>query len=263
MLKLAAERKKLEAAIASEKDPKKLLALQATLQAYKKVEKHIEHTKSEEDDDPEDDEDDKKKGEEDDEEDDEESAKKSSKSAKKAEEDEEEEEEESEESSKKGGSKAALSLVRGLSASLGVSGKALPGAVAAILEKAAKYDGLAADVAQLKSTQRSATKIALIDEAVAQRRITRKQGATLRSEKLSFVESFLKMHPNALVSIDEEALLVPDGTPAADIPQNVKAIVEQAVLASGKSGKEADALREESYAAHRAVISKSNGAGVY
>ncbi len=263
-LKVTAERKKLEAAIAVEKSPKKLAALQAQLEAYKKVEKHIEHTKSEEDDDPEDDEDKKHKGddgdEEDDEEDDEESSAKKPSEKKAAKSSEEDDEEEA--SSKKSEEKAALSSYRQLASILGVKGNEVPGALKAALEKAAKYDDLAGDVAALKATQVKAAKNALIDEAVAQRRITRSQAKDLRTEKMSFIRGFLNMHKSALVNVDEEALLVPDGTPAADIPASMKRIVEQAVQMSGLDGEKAEKFREESYAEHRKALAQQGNAGV-
>ncbi len=77
------------------------------------------------------------------------------------------------------------------------------------------------------------------------------------------MSDFLSMHKNALVHIDEEALLVPDGTPNSDVPANIKALVEQSIsAASGQPGwtdAKAQKLREESYAAHRANLAKTTG----
>lgn len=257
-VQLTANIKRLEAAIAKEKDAKKLAALKADLSAYKKVEKHIEHTKSEEDDDPEEEPEDE---EEDPEEEEEAEEKKSAKS--KSEEDEEEEEASSSEEEKKAEKKAALALHRTLSASLGLRGKELSGAVTAIVEKASKYDALSKDVAALKATQLKATKTALIDEAIAQRRITRTQAKDLRGAKLSFVRGFLAMHKAPLVNVDESAALQPDDTPNADVPKATMRMIDQAISASGKSGKDADEFREALIADHRKAQAQTNGAGAY
>lgn len=257
-LKIAALIKRTEAAIAAEKDPEKLKALKADLSAYKKTEKHVEHTKSEEYDDPDDDEDEggeEDDDEEDDEEEEEDEKKSESKSKSKA--SEENEEDDAAASAKE--KKAALSLYRSLSATLGMTGKSLTGAVAALVEKAGKFDAMAADVASLKATQQKAAKNALIDEAVAQRRITRKQAADLRGKKMSFVSSYLSMHKTAIVNIDEDSLLQPNGEAASDVPNNVKSIVEQSIQAMGFDGEKAKKFREESYQAHRDSQAKSGG----
>lgn len=261
-VQLTANIKRLEASIAKEKDAKKLAALKADLEAYKKVEKHIEHTKSEEDDDPDDDED-KDKDEDEDEEEDEEEAEEKKSAKSKAEDEEEEEEASSSEEEKKAEKKAALSLHRALSASLGLKGKQLAGAVTAIVEKAGKYDALSKDVAALKATQLKATKTALIDEAVAQRRITRTQAKDLRGAKLSFVKGFLAMHKTPLVNVDESAALQPDDSPHADVPKATMKMIDAAILASGKSGKEADEFREALISDHRKAQAQTNGAGAY
>jgi len=250
-VQLTANIRLLEAQIAQERDAKKRAALAANLAAYKKVEKHIEHTKSEEDDDDGDEDD----AEEEDEEEEEEAEEKKASS-----EESEEEEAESEKSEEK---KAAFSLYRKLSASLGLTGKSLVGAVSALAEKAEKFDRLSADVARLKATQLSATKNALIDEAVAQRRITRHQARDLRDAKLGFVRGFLAMHKSALVNIDEEAAHTPNNAPDADVPAAAKKMVEQAIVAQGLDGEKADAFRKRAYADHREQMAKTNGAGVY
>jgi signal peptide peptidase SppA len=255
-MNLSARAKRILAAISTETDPDKLLALTETYAAYKKVEKHVEHTTSEEDDGEEDpdgdggeekDDDDAKKAKK--AEGDDEEAKKAAAAAADGDEDEKKE------------AKAALAVYRELSASLGVKGAGnIRGALAAALEKADKVDSLSAQVQGLIKTQTAATKNALIDEAVAARRITRKQGADLRDKKMSFVESYLKMNKTPLVNVDEDAIEVGDPkASAADVPAAVKKITEQSITAQSLTGEAADKFREQAYADYRKANSNTNG----
>lgn len=254
VIKLSALIKRTEAAIESEKDAKVKKALQADLAAYKKTEKHVEHTKTEEGDDDEDEEDD-----EDDEDEEDEDAKAASE--KKADEDAKaaaaSDAEDEKDEKKKAKSNAAI--VSQLEAALGVKGKQIPGALAAALAKVQQFDALSADVGKLKATQAKATKNALIDEARAQRRITPGQAEKLRGEKLAFVTGFLQMHTQALVNVDEDALEVPSGTPAADIPANVKAIVDGAIATLQLTGEKAEAFRAKAYEDQRKAASAQLG----
>ena len=230
---------KTQAAIAAETDPVKLAALAADLTTYAKAAKDCDDDEEEDDDDEEE---------------------KKAKKAKKAEADEKKAKEAKEAKDKAAAPVIAPSAVTPtptLASLLGLSGDALEGRLTALLEKAEAYDALAGDVAQMKADTVTAKRNALIDEAVAQRRVTRKQAESLRGKKLAYVEQFLEMHPTALVNIDEDALHVPDGTPAADIPANVKKIIEQAVVAQGLSGDAAEKFRTEAYADQRKVASKS------
>lgn len=238
---------KTKAAIAAETDPAKILALTSDLAAYAKAAKDCD----DEDEDEEDDDEEKK-------------SKKSSKAsaktapagakkaAKKEEKKSEEDEEEEEEAKKAAAPPATLSALLG-----GLSGSALEGRLTAIIEKAEAYDALSADVAQMKADTVKSKRNALIDEAVAQRRITRHQAGELRTKKLAYVEQFLQMHPKALVNLDEESLQVPDGTPAADISANVKRIVEQAIAAQGLAGEAADKFRQSAYEDQRKAASRT------
>jgi ClpP class serine protease len=255
---------KTKADIAKEKDPARKTALAGALKAaeaalaeYKKV-KHTKETHEEE------------SGEEDDEE--EESGNETDRNEaaddgdgdddSDDDKDDDEDDEDEEKGAKK--AKATASILAQLSAATGVKGKSLPGAVKALVEKALKYDALAGDVAKLKATQTAATKNALIDEAVAQRRITRAQAKDLRGSRLSFVRGFLGMHKTALVNIDDTAAHQPDGSVAdADIGAAAKKMTEQAIVAQGLEGEKATKFREAAYAAHRERMAKTNGAGVY
>jgi len=233
-LQLDALIKKTKAAIAAEEDPTRLAALTADLAAYVKAAKDCDDEEDEDEDEEEE---------------------KASGARKGGEADEEEEEEEE---SKKAKKKASIDTSQ-LAAILGVSAEGLPGALAAVVEKAEKFDALAGDVEQLKATQKKAAKNALIDEAQAQRRITKHQAKELRGKPMSFVESYLSMHKAALVNIDDEALHVPDGTPDADVPANVKKLVDQAVTAMGLSGEAADRFRAKAIEDHRKAMAHNTG----
>ena len=165
--------------------------------------------------------------------------------------------EESEEEKASGEEEAAMAAIARDASTTGLT----PGALAALTEKAAAYDKLAPRLASLESVQTKATMNALIQEAVARRCITRHQAVQLGGKSLSFVTDYLAMHKSPLVNIDEDALLTPDQTPAADLPAAVRNVVEQAVAAKGLTGDEADKFREKSYAAHRKAL--TSGAGVH
>lgn len=261
-----------EAAIAAENDPAKLRALQVKLAMFTATRAEMS------DDDGDDDGDDKKKG--DDEDDDESKSSKHAANAKKlaakaeamkhrskaaelkSKAAEAEEEAKKCEEEAKGGEEdedeaAHVPAIPRAETPTGLSA----GALAALTEKAAAYDKLAPRLASLESVQTKATLNALIQEAVAKRCITRHQATQLGGKSIAFVTDYLAMHKTPLVNIDEEVLLSPDQTPAADLPAAVRNVVEQAVTAKGLTGDEADKFREKSYAAHRKAL--THGAGVH
>ncbi len=67
----------------------------------------------------------------------------------------------------------------------------------------------------------------------------------LATKKLGFVDEYLKMRPKAIINAREDALSVPDGDLAAGLSAAHQRSIDEAVRASGKTGKEADALREK------------------
>jgi ClpP class serine protease len=71
--------------------------------------------------------------------------------------------------------------------------------VAALRGHADASNQLKRDVAEMKANAARDRKSALIDKARTQGRITPAQAKSLGSKKLAFVESFLDMHPNAIV----------------------------------------------------------------
>jgi len=137
------------------------------------------------------------------------------------------------------------------------------GAQAAIASQNEITSAILADLKALKAEATARTHSALIADAVATRRVTKHEATTLAKKPLAFVRDFLEMRPKAIVNVDEDALAIPDGTPAADIPASVKALVEQGIVAMGLDPTSAAATkyRDQSYADQRNAASKG-GAGV-
>jgi ClpP class serine protease len=255
--------KKTEAALATETDPKKLLSLAASLQAYKKTKKHVEHTETEEapdDGDDEDKDDEDKDGDTDEE----------SKNAKGKEEeeassaakppmDEEEEEEESEEKA----AKAALALVQNIT---GMKGKKALGALQAIAATAANT---AQDVALLKKAQLGQQKSALIEKNTG-KFLTKKEAAWLSGQKLSTVQGFVEMRQKAgvIVNTDESTLIRPkQAVPGTEesLPAETIALIDNACHAVPE-GQGRTNLRETLVKNHLAAHNKQltaalNGVG--
>lgn len=216
--KLSALIAETETAIGAETDERKLSKLLASLDAYKKTEKHVEHTKSEEGD--EDDDEEKDKDDEDDEDDDEEESSKKSKAAAAADDEEEAKSEEDE-------AKAALAAVRSLT---GLKGAAALGALQAL---AGTVDATAATVAKIRRDQRSSTKSSLIAGAREKGQITKTEATFLSDQSLATVEGFVSMRrKGGFVVTDEEGLVKPKhvqpGTEES-LPQETKAMIDSAV----------------------------------
>lgn len=257
---LSALIKKTEAAIAKEKDPKKLASLALSLQAYKKTEKHIEHQSTEEGDEGDDDDEDKDVDEKDDE--DEESAAPPMKKEKASGDEEDDEEEDEEEESEESSAKAALKLVTQIT---GMKGKKALGALQAIAATAANT---AKDVAALKSAQRSNAKAALIESARAKGQITKPEAKWLGGEKLATVQGFIETRQKSgFVHVNEDTLVRPKHvTPGTEesLPQEARQMIDQAVDAwQGDKEKYRETLVKNHLAAHskhvNAALNGSNG----
>lgn len=262
-VKFSARIKKVEAAIASELDPKKRAPLQSRLAV-------LMAAKAEMDDD--DDDDDGKKGDDDDDGDDEES--KAAKAAKAAE---------------KAKAKAEASKHKAKAAEH--------------RQKAAEYDEAAKkceeassedddDEARLRtptplalndaSTEILASQASMATEALnrvqaleakalerdrqsviakltAERRITPAEAKKWAKRDATFWAQVEEMRPHALVNVTEEVLAQPDGSPGGDIPANIKKIVEQSITTMNMGGEQAEKFREQSYADHRASMAKNAG----
>jgi ClpP class serine protease len=254
--------KKTEKAVAAEKDPKKLAALMANLDAYKKTKHTIEKHESEEDDgDDEGDEDDDTDDSDKDDEDEESEETMPEKDG--GDEDEEDDEEDEEEESEEKSAKAALALVQSIT---GMKGKKALGALQALAATAAN---IAKDVAALKKQNRGAAKQALIDGAKG-KFLTRKEAAWLSGQRLATVKGFVEMRRKSgvIVHTDETTILRPKQTqPGTEesLPQETRDMIEIAV--AGFPGDETakksfrETLVKNHLAAHNETINRAlNGA---
>jgi signal peptide peptidase SppA len=265
-LQLDALIKKAQAALEKEKDPKKLLALAADLEAYKKTKKHVEHVETEEDDDPDDDEDDDKKKDDDDEDEESESKKseekhseEEKKSAKGKEEDDEEEEEESKKAS------AALSL---LESATGRKGSAAIGAAMAMFSKMEKA---IADTAALKATAVAKERESLLERAG--RYVPGHLLAALKTQKLAAIRAFVSEAEKGapMVHTSEGDLIKPKvAAPGTEesLPRETLDIIDQACAHSGSSPEDQKNLREALVKAHLKIhndriAAATNGVGRY
>ncbi len=265
-VKLSALIKKAEAAIASELDPKKRAPIQSRLAV-------LMAAKAEMDDDDDDDDDDKKKSDDDDDDDEESKAAKAAKAAEKA--------KAKAEASKH---KAKAAEHRQKAAEYDEAAKKCEeassedddedearlrtptpaatlseGAAAAIASQGEIGREALTRIAKLEKDAEARNMAALINDARAARRITPGEAKTLAKKPASFVKDFLEMRPRALVATDEEALSQPDNAPNADVPHNVKSLVEQAVMAAGLEGEKAEKFRQTSYENHRKAQAGSAG----
>ena len=263
-VKLDALIKKTEAAIASESDPKKLARLKSTLGSFLATKAEI---------DGDDDEDDKDKGDEDDDGDESAAAKHAERArklkaksealkhrAKAAEH--KKAAAESEEEAKKCEEEAAGSEEddEDEARNRAATPSALTeGAAAAIASQADLGRDALARIEKLEKSAQDRERLAMIAEAKATRRITPNEAKTLGGKSMAFVRDFLEMRPKPLVATDDGALAQPDGSPAGDIPENVKAFIEQGIQAMGIEGEKAEAYRKASVDAHRKAMSKTNG----
>jgi ClpP class serine protease len=253
-LSLDALIRRTEASIAAEKDPKKLGALVASLEAYKKtkhsIEKHETEEGEEEDEEEEEggnetdrtDDPDKDKDDDDDEEEDEKSAaappqKKSAKSKSKKGEDSKKGEEEAE--SEEDEAEALLHLVR---RATGKSGAAARGALEGLLSTAREAKQLASRLDALEHQRKAEARDAVVDRALAANRVTKKEAASLKKRPMAHVEAFLEARPRGLVYSQSEDLPVPqmqnaDGTSV--LPPDLEKQLAAAITASeGKVTRE-------------------------
>jgi hypothetical protein len=137
----------------------------------------------------------------------------------------------------------------------GKKGRAAKGALEALIVKARQADALTTRVESIEADARRAKKTALVDEALAQRRITKHMAKDLRGKSLRDVESFLSLMKKPLVHTSEEALSQPDGRGGGDVPESVRAQFEAAAASSG--GK---VTVEQLTANYRAELAKRQGA---
>jgi ClpP class serine protease len=255
MIKLATLIQQTEAALASETDPKKRVALASKLAAFtttaasleaKTVHKidHKETHTSDGDDDSDGGDDDDSDSDEDDEEDEAAEAEgNETDRSDKPENDEESDEEEDEESEESEAmhdeeseeeAAAAKALRSALASVKGKDGAKARGALASVLAKAQKFDKMGARLAQLEKDTKARQKAAMIDEALAKRRITPGEAKQLRTKSMGMVKGFLGMRPKAIVHSTQEDLAVPQSGIGRNGSLSPEALawVEKAHLAS-------------------------------
>ena len=252
----------IKKALSSEKDRKKLLALAANLDAYKKTKHTIEKHESEEGDEDEDEDDDKDGDSDDDDEGDDKEEKKSSKSEEEekasasADKDDEDDDEEEEEEAK-----AALSLVRSLT---GKTGKEARGALAAIAGMATQT---AKDVAEMKKAHRATERSSLI--ASLKGKINKSEAKWLESQDLPTLRSFTKMRlRSGYVNTETDELIKPKHVnPDSEeaLSEERRRMIASAVAAMPGDQKFKESLKAELVKAHLAEQKNErpvlNGAG--
>lgn len=228
--------KKTKAALAKEDDPKKIVVLSnalasyaASIEAYKKTEKHIEHVKTEEGDEDEDEDDKPEDGEDE-----------KAKAAAAAEDEEKAKaaataESEDEESEGKSAQKA-LALVQSLT---GMKGKKALGALRAMAMTAATT---AADVATLKREGAASKKAGLIASAKG-KYLTASESKWLATQDMETVEGFVEMRQKAgvIVNTDETTIVKPaSAKPGTEesLPDFVRTMIDDAVASMPSAKRE-------------------------
>lgn len=238
-------------AASAEKDPTKLSALHAELEAYKKTKHMIEKHETEEGEDDDEDED---------EADEEDSAKGDETDRTDDEDDDEDGDDDDGEDEKKSKKAAASSKSRRAAASVKIDPEAskvlaavlkmtgkkdAASAIAALSGKIEGANALQSDVQALKKKDRKTQRESLITRALADKRISPSQARMLGGKKLGFVEEFLAMHKSAIVQNDSEAHVIPpNGGPGANgkIPEALREQYRESLAALENMGvKDAEA----------------------
>ena len=125
----------------------------------------------------------------------------------------------------------------------------------------ASTDVLTDRVAQLEKREADAEKRQLIAEALG-KRISPAQAKQLAGEPLAYVRKYIEMAPKSLViSTDDDARRVPDGTPNADLGADVLKQIETAIVSANLAGPAAEKMRAALVQSHRERLASANGAG--
>jgi ClpP class serine protease len=251
---LSALIKKTEAKVVTEKDPKKLSSLLASLEAYKKTEKMIEHTKSEEGDDGDDDCDDG---------DDKAAAPPPPPPAK----DDDKDDDKAKASDDEDEATAVKALISLISKETGMKGAKALGALKSIFASSAST---AKDVAELKAQSLKDKKAQLIQGAKG-KFVTSSEAAWLAEQPLATVEGFVEMRTKSgvIVNVDESTLVKPKAsTPGTESALDTDTIrfIDDAVRTAAPADPKAfrAALVEAHLSAHKTRLdSASNGIGRY
>jgi hypothetical protein len=111
--------------------------------------------------------------------------------------------------------------------------KSVKNALAAIQGKIKGAEGLQARVQSLEAQAKADQKDNLIRRAQNARRITKHEAATLKTKKLSFVETFLEMRPSAIVNTDGDEMPVPRFN--SGVPPEMQAELDRALAGANQA----------------------------
>lgn len=263
-MNLAALIKKTEAAIAKEKDPKKLLSLAANLEAYKKTEKHIEHVKTEEGADEGEEEAEESAADESDEE--EASASEEEEKAEFPKKDDDDDDDDDDGEDEKKSSKASLAFRSAVEELTGMRGKKALGALRAI---AGAHVENTARIQRLEAERKKDAKASLIAGARG-KYLTKAEAAWLASQPMATVEGFVAMRRKSgvIVHTDETTIVKPKqaapGTEESLSPERLESIEAAVAGYSGDKKTFRAALVEAHLADHKTNVNAAlNGAGRY
>lgn len=254
--------KRTKAAIAKEKDPKKIASLGAALAsyeqaqaAYKKTEKYVEETTEEE----------QTSAEEDEAEEEDAAAEEEEEPAETAELPDDDEDDDEEDAKK--ASKASLAFRAAVEELTGMKGKKALGALRAI---AGAHAENTARIRKLEVERREDRKTSLISDAKG-KYLTKTEAAWLARQPMATVEGFVEMRRKAgvIVHTDETTLHKPKAaTPGTEesLPAETIQIIDSAVAAW--RGPDKEAYRKTLVSAHlanhkKAIDAALNGAGRY
>jgi len=260
-LKLASLIAKTQDAIKAETDTLKLAALQSQLATYTATQKAMSDDDGDDGDDGDDDGDDKddggseeteekyskktvkkgakkSKGNEtdrsDDPEDDKDDDSDDSDDEDEDESDEEEDESEEDEEEDEEQAAAGRALRSALAKIPGADGEKLQGQFQALFKQAKKYGSLSTRLEKIEKDTLARNKAAMIDGALASRKITPREAKQLAKKSMAMVKGFLEMRPKALVHSTQEDLEVPrEGRPQMNaVSPEMMAMFEAASQAS-------------------------------
>jgi ClpP class serine protease len=135
------------------------------------------------------------------------------------------------------------------------------GKLSALLAKAEAFDAMGSEVARLSAQDANTKKLALIDRAVRDRRISPAHAKMIRGKSTKFAKDFISMHKASIVFSADEDMTIPDDTgPGASKGQYPKWMQKQFEMQAAAAGLPIEKVIEN-YTKEQAKA--SNGAGRY
>ena len=111
------------------------------------------------------------------------------------------------------------------------------GKLSALLAKAEAFDAMGSEVARLSAQDANTKKLALIDRAVRDRRISPAHAKMLRGKSTKFAKDFISMHKASIVFNADEDMTIPDDTgPGASKGQYPKWMQKQFEMQAAAAG---------------------------